>query len=199
MNVRRILKSSAVAALFVLLFGVSAVAQIHFDLESPANGKAGIPGNCSTWHELYPVYCQSHHQVAYEDNGDTVISECDNITLEDEQGNVITCHIETVVPTYFLSGSDPSQEMVVEGEVPPGTSPVCQTWHEVYPNHCQPWHVDEWEDANTDGVVSECDFVVIGGVEWHIDRIGIDIIADPGSPAQEGTWGHIKSFFGQIF
>jgi hypothetical protein len=193
------------ATLVILVVGLtagSAFGQMHLDLSDPTAGKNGIPGDCSIWHELYPLYCTDHHQMGYEDNGDSVISACDYIWLGDATSEPMRYHIEAVVPTYYLSSSNPSggtDNMAAEGEGPPGTSPVCETWHEVYPVYCQPWHVDEWNDANGDGAVSECDIVFLGGREWHIDRIGVDIIIDTGSPAEDKSWGGIKSLFGQIF
>jgi len=196
----RYLGYATVAMLVVGLSAGSVFGQMHLDLSDPTVGKNGLPGECSIWHELYPVYCVDHHQMGYEDNGDSVISACDYLILADATGAPVRYHIEAVVPTYYLSSSTPGTEnLILEGEGPPSTNPVCETWHEVYPVYCQPWHVDDWVDDNNDGVVSECDFVIIGGQEWHIDRIGVDVIIDSGSPAEDESWGTIKSMFGRIF
>jgi hypothetical protein len=199
MKSHRYLSYFGVAMLIVAFSAGSVFGQMHLDLSDPTTGKNGLPGDCSIWHELYPVFCLDHHQIGYEDNGDSVISACDYIYLADATGGSMRYHIEAVVPTYYLSSTIPgTDQFILEGEGPPGTNAYCETWHEVYPVYCQAWHVEEWID-NGDGIVSECDYVYINGQQWHIDRIGVDIIIDTGSPAGGEAWGTIKSLFGQVF
>jgi hypothetical protein len=170
--------------------------ELHFSLESEAGGKQGIPGNCSTWHELYPAYCASHHQVNYEDDGDGAVSVCDHITLTDPNGLPVRYHITWVGPTYYLDcgtyePTDPAS----------GGDPYCEIWHQVYPDYCSQHHVDGWEDADSSQTVTPCDFVMIDGTWCHVVDVALDIkvVPDPGSPAEPNAWGRIKSFFSQLF
>jgi len=139
----------------------------HLDLDTESQA---IPGYCTDWHELYPLYSNILHQEGYKDNGDRVVSACDYIRLDGTW-----YHIEWVGPTYFLSeGAD---ELIVEplqDPDEPGQDPTCEIWHEIYPIFSQLWHVDGWVD-NGDGELSVCDYVIIDGRTWHIDRIGLDI------------------------
>jgi len=168
---------------------------MYLDLDIPAGKALQIPGDCSTWHELYPVYCTPHHQDLFEDNGDGVISPCDYITLDG-----LRYHVQWVGPTYFLSGLGGEPPEVYEPTEPQtGQNPTCETWHEIYPEFSLQKHVDGWED-NGDGVLSPCDNVQIGGIWYHIDRIGLDIFVVPGPVGiEQGTWGKIKSFFKSVF
>jgi hypothetical protein len=189
--------------------------QLYLDLAPTGKGAGGptfqvgaIPPNCSTWHELYPSYCATHHQSSYDDNGDGVISPCDVIWLG---GNPY--HIVWVGPTYFVTcsptpGGPPVREAVFEPTNPnPTGNPICEIWHEVYPNFCAEMHIDSWLD-NGNGVLDECDFVDTqndpGGppgsvAYYHIDRIGCNIIVEPGpTPSEKSTWGKIKSRFQKL-
>lgn len=180
-----------VALVGLVAMAAPAGAQTYFEyMGSPV--RDAVPPDCSDWHELYPSFCTTHHQDAYEDDGDGLISVCDFITLSG-----VRYHIDWVGPTYVLSGPD---QMWAEPTIPdPGGNPECETWHEVAPVFCNEWHVDEWED-NGDGVLSECDIVWIGGEEWHIDEIALNIIAtETPSPVEGSTWSKIKAFFQRLF
>lgn len=198
-NVSFLLASLVVLALFLFLGGEPTNAQPpiqrHLELV-PDPGKTltnGIPGDCSTWHEIWPAYCIDHHQAGYEDNGDSLISPCDVITLDTGE----RWHVVWVGPTYWIEcfpGLPPSGYEPTE----PGTGddPTGEIWHEVYPNFCESSPVEGWQD-NGDGVVSACDLVMIGGVWCHIVDIGLNIIVEPdGGTSTEGTsWGDVKTKF----
>jgi hypothetical protein len=194
------------------------VVQLYLDLEPvPAKGGAGpsfqvgpIPPNGSTWHELYPAYCTVYPQDDYDDNGDGVMSPCDVITL-----GGIPYHITWVGPTYYVTcsptpGGPPVREAVFEPVNPnPTGNPICEVWHEVYPNFCSEIHIDSFLD-NGNGVLDECDFVdtqsdpsgVPGQTSfYHIDRIGCNIRVEPvpPTPTERSTWGRIKDRFNKIF
>lgn len=196
----------AVLALTVVAAGLalvgpprSAVANpvtLYLDL-APSPEKvtsAEIPGTCAAWHELFPSYCIDHHQTDYNDgDGDSLISACDNIQLDG-----IWYHITWVGPTIFLS-CDTDQSSWEPTEPQTGDDPTCETWTEVHPDFGNLAHVDGWSD-NGDGVLSECDFVLIAGQSCHVDRIGLNIIVEPGSPTsiEESTWGRIKGLFRKL-
>ena len=217
MKSRRLPLAAVLATAIVLSFfliPIHSVTQavgenIYLDLQTPASPNArgvtgvaigDVPPPGSHWHELWPNYCGDWTQEDYRDNGDGVISACDIIVLDGME-----YHITWAGPTYFTTCTDPTgltQEVIYEPTADPNPqSPVCEIWHEVYPNFCAETHVDDYQD-NGDGVLSECDLVYSGGTdgivrEYHIDRIGCNIIVEPGSsvPNKQTTWGLLKNLF----
>lgn len=165
---------------------------IYLDLEDPIPLGPAIPGTCATWHELWPAFCAPRHQDGYDDgDGDGMISPCDGITLDG-----VAYHIVWVGPTYFLTCLSNGQQAGYEPTNPtPGGNPTCEIWHEVFPNFSQELHVDDWQD-NGDGVISPCDNVAIGGRLYHIDRIGLNIIIEPGTVSVDPeSWGKVKDAY----
>jgi hypothetical protein len=168
-----------------------------------------VPPNCSYWHELYPNYCKEWHQVAYFDsmphNG--LLDACDNILLYNlGSGAQKEFHIDAVVPTYYLTcyspGQPPTPIVAEPVQTVPGPSPICEIWHEINPNFCRTFHIDSWQDSNGNGILDECDFVdsndpLVGHVDYHIDRIGCDIIVTEKIPtaAKQRSWGWLKKLF----
>jgi len=189
---RRLTKMALLLGGILLLVPVLGSAQegsIYLDLQDSL--RVGIPGDCSTWHELYPMYCTPHHQTQYEDNGDGSMTPCDFIYLDGDR-----FHVEWVGPTYYLDC-----EIITEpvGDSNPG-DPVCEEWMEIYPQYGAIRHVVGWED-NGDGIVSACDVIYFGdGLVCHIDEVGTNIRVNPdGSAAGESTWSKIKGLFNHIF
>jgi hypothetical protein len=151
------------------------------------------------WHELYPNYCVMHHQDYYWDNGDGVVSPCDYIVLDG-----ICYHITWVGPTYYMSDVSGSGGVRVAEPVTSnaGESPVCEIWHEIYPNFCHEFHVDSWHDSNQNGQLDACDVIdaiFVPGAPpeyWHIDRIALNIKVVPGpTPVKPDTWGRLKTLY----
>lgn len=187
------------------------VSQLHVELVQTGGpgGRlqpmvGGVPPNCSTWHELYPAFCGTYHQDDYEDNGDGVVSACDRIKL-----NGLVYHIVWAGPTYWTTCSPtpggPGTTVIFEPTQPAtGENPICEIWHEVYPNFCQQIHIDSWLD-NGDGHLTVCDVVDVQDPTglppryYHIDRIECDITIEPVIvPVKPSTWGKVKSFFGGL-
>jgi hypothetical protein len=174
--------------------------QAYLDITTNWTGTGwAIPANCSNWHELYPNYCVNHHQSGYEDtNGDGVVSVCDNII---EVPYSLCWHIDQVFTTYFFSPVVGGSTSVGETPRPPGETPVCDNWHIIsdYPpfSFCQSVHIDNWEDTNQNGVLDVCDNVQIGGIWYHIDKIGCDVKTsfNPATKAKPSSWGWLKSLF----
>lgn len=163
-----------------------------------ATATNAVPGNCSVWHELYPNYCAPHHQTNYEDNGDGVVSVCDFIYLDG-----VCFHIDWVGPTYYMTRLTPAPQ--VQGAAEPvttnsGEDPVCETWHWVWPNYCDEFHVDSWYD-NGNHILDPCDeidHVLQTGVTevWHIDRIALNIKVSLGpTESRPSTWGRLKTLY----
>jgi len=175
----------------------------QFDIDTPVVPGLGwaIPQNGSVWHELYPVWCTSHPQTGYYDNdGDGVVSVCDDI-LEPN----MCWHVDAVTTTYFFSPvAGGGQSAGEPAEPTPDPSPVCEMWHIVFADgppftYCQSVHIDGWEDNNQNGQLDVCDNIQIGGLWYHIDRIGCDVTVSP-NPATDtnhSTWGWLKNLFRQ--
>lgn len=182
-------------ALVVLAVLPAASRAQEMNLELVVN-KDAVPPDGSQWHELFPNHCAMHTQTDYEDNGDGEISPCDAINLENAAGVVSGWHITWVGPTYTLvpcQGGDPSWHEPVDPL--PGENPTCENWEEVWPNNGDIEHVDGWND-NGDGILNECDEVILNGVCYHIELIGLNIIVEPGPvPTESSTWGKIKNLY----
>jgi len=178
-----------VAFIGVLALALPAAGQLY--LEFAGTPIRDIPVDCSEWHELFPTFCLIHHQDDYVDNGDGVVSICDVIVL-----NGVRYHVDWVGPTYVLENQGTGDRRWYEPTEPlPPTNPVCSFWHMVYPDFCTSHHVDGWDD-NGDDVVSECDFIWIDGIAWHVVEVGLDItVTEEPSPAEQTSWGHVKSLF----
>ncbi len=178
---------------FIVALPTLALAQLHLELMNVTRDP--IPPDGSNWHELHPMFCAMHTQDAYEDNGDGVISACDNINLIDDTGALHGWHITWVGPTYYLVNVvNPEDFGYLEPTEPQGGGdPTCEWWVEIYPNFGVQWHIDAWDD-NGNGVLDECDFVSLGGETYHVERIGLNILAEPGDPvsSEQKTWGQLK-------
>jgi hypothetical protein len=159
-----------------------------------ANPGLGIPPDCSSWHELYPTFCAPHHQSGYVDNGDGVVSPCDFIYIDG-----VCCHIQWVGPTYYLSPvSGSGRSPILEPRTTnPGETPVCETWHEIYPDYCSQWHVVAWDDAHQNGQLDVCDVIQLSDGGWyHIDRIALNITVAYGvTGTQKKSLGQIKKLY----
>lgn len=161
---------------------------------TPSNS---IPANCATWHELYPNYCAPHHQSNYQDNGDGVVSVCDFIYLDG-----VCFHIDWVGPTYYMTRLTPTPQ--TQGAAEPvatntGEDPRCETWHWVWPNYCDEFHVDSWYD-NGNQILDACDEIDIEHATytevWHIDRIALNIKVSLGpTETRPSTWGRLKTLY----
>ena len=202
------LSACVLAAVLIVTLAPAAGAQgrFHFEFVPPQEGMTRyIPPDGSTWHELYPTMCIMHEQTGYEDNGDGFVGECDHIYIDE-----VRFHITWAGPTYVLETAltedgRPRVDKFVEpvGVASAGRNPICEIWHEIWPEYCLEWHVEDWED-NGDGYVSPCDWVLIwDGLgepqQWHVIEVNLNIITMPDSPVEDSTWGKIKAFFADIF
>jgi len=183
--------------------GAAVVPTAIFDIDTPIVPGSGwaIPPNCSNWHELWPNWCTPHHQYSYKDNDhDGLVSVCDNIVTN----NGYECwHITKVTATYFFSPVTGGGQHAAEPTVPgSGQSPVCDDWHIIFADgppftYCQTVHIEGWEDTNGSGTLDVCDNIQIGGLWYHIDRIGCDVTVtwNPVTQTRPGTWGWLKGLF----
>jgi len=175
---------------------------MYLSLSDPVPVPDPIPGNCSWWHGLWPVFCMNLHQDDYLDQpnepGTGQVSACDYIQLDmDDAGTPQWYHIEWAGPTYYLSGVP--YEPVGE----PGPDVVCQMWQEIpddgrpFEEWPDPLHVDDWHDADGSLDVSPCDIIVLGGVTWHVTDVTLNIVVVPGDPVatEQKSWGETKVLY----
>ena len=146
----------------------------------------------TTWHELYPEYCNTYHIDSWKDNGDGLLSPSDqiNMTLQPAGLEIEEYHVENVTLTLNLSALViPSDGMflLIEAQVLfeelywPKVYPEEFIWHEVWPNFCTNYSIIEWED-NCNGVLDPCDNITLldmGEEEitfWHVEEVAIDMV-----------------------
>jgi hypothetical protein len=159
----------------------------------------------STWHELWPNYCNTMTLTSWEDNGDGVLSASDQIDMENHtDGWTYWWHVDAVTVTIHWTfkpdGVTPDPELTGEAEpastpelAEPIGNPIGTGWHQIYPDFCKPFRITSWED-NGDGVFSasdQFDFVYEDDPTteyWaHLDEVTTDIILsfkkkEPGIP-----------------
>jgi hypothetical protein len=132
------------------------------------------------WHELYPLFCREYHLSSWEDNGDGILSRCDQIDMyEKPDGEVRWYHVENVTITLLVTPVE--NHMVDENGFPPLeshpqgagksmyieleggynasvlTNPVGTQWHEIYPNFCTQYHLSSWNDTDELRKLDPCD------------------------------------------
>jgi hypothetical protein len=153
-----------------------------------------IPPFCTTWHEITPAFCMTHHTDDYSDNGDGVVSVCDIIVL-----NGIPYHVDEVGPTLYLDCG-----LIMEPADPTwvGGNPYNTQWLQLHPTY-DPTPIDlaGWYDVDGSGGLNVCDNIQVpGGAICHVKRIGCNIRVSPVPNAtEESTWGKIKGAFESLF
>jgi hypothetical protein len=149
---------------------------------------------CTYWHELYPECCvNDYHIEGWEDNGDKLLSPCDNVTMAlMPTGLTDDYHVEEVTLTLnltvldFTGGPVPPPRIYVEytggykGMYYAKIYPVDTEWHEVCPEFCEVFYLTYWDD-NCNGVLSYCDEIELYNAQWgqylacHVDEVAVDI------------------------
>jgi len=138
------------------------------------------------WHELWPIFCREYHLSSWEDNGDGVLSPCDQIDMyEKPDGEVRWYHVENVTITLFVTEYTGGESMYIEleGGYDPHilTAPNCTLWHEIYPVLCREYHFVGWDDHCAPGL-SPCDSILLenkrtGEMDvWHVEDVATDIV-----------------------
>jgi len=182
------------------------------------NRKIADP-TCTTWHELNPDFCEiahEYHITGWEDNGDELLSPCDNVTMEldppspDED----KYHVEHMTLTLNLTVIDPMGGPVSQGQrifiellgveyeymYWPKIEPEYYEWEIVCPEQfsgLSVW-ISIWDD-NCNGVLSHCDNITLVdpvGAPFalcHVDEVAVDMVvqrieAPPPPPPTELYW-----------
>ena len=150
------------------------------------------------WHEIWPFFHRHYHLSSWEDNGDSVLSPCDEIGLDEEpDGAVRWYHVEEVTITLFVTHNDTGEAKYIEleGGYDPAvlTAPNCTHWHEISPTFCRQYHLSNWEDTgNMTGTLDYCDYIELtdshtGRVTWwHVEDVATDIIVTMEAPPVGG-------------
>jgi len=148
------------------------------------------------WHEAYPNWCTSYNLSAWVDNGDDVLSFCDQIWLVNKlTGEEAEYHVKEVAtdiivePTPPLPPPSPCPKLhYEEGLLPPG-DPVCTQWLELWPDYDNYYHLSSWHDGQElgepgHGDLTPCDQVDLtlkpdGSKRWyHVEEVTVTILVD---------------------
>ena len=76
-----------------------------------------------------------------------------------------------------------SSPAIPPSEVPPDL--VCTTWHELHPEYCKEYHLEEHHDTNGNGEVNPCDQIRLVDLEtgecgwYHVDEMTITLLVEP--------------------
>jgi hypothetical protein len=138
--------------------------------------------------EIWPFFNRHYHLSSWEDNGDGVLSRCDQIGMyEEPDGAAKSYHVEEVTITLFLTHNETGEPKYIEleGGYDPDilTAPNCTLWHEIYPVFCREYHLSSWEDTgNMTAMLDYCDYIEltdkwIGETTWwHVEDVATDIV-----------------------
>jgi hypothetical protein len=171
------------------------------------------------WHELYPNYCVRWHLDDWIDNGTGKLDVCDYIKMYRKPNPADTTwyHIDGITKTIFVRKKpDFVDSLYMEyigthGPAPPKgmtqdtliTDPVGTWWHEIWPNFCQVYRCDSWDD-NGNGYLDPSDQIDLTRIippganeDYHVERVATDIILKKRSPFPTPSmteWGLIVLF-----
>ena len=169
---------------------------VHMHFIGPEGADPIYEPVCTYWHELYPEYCQEWHLTSWEDNGDGILSVCDQIDMTNmETEEVRWYHVDRITYTLILSDPEsPDNQMAIEFkgplEVDPVYSPVGTFWHEVWPIYSYVYQIVDWQD-NGNGVLDYCDYIQLDdGTFWHVEDLATDIILREKIAYPISTWWH---------
>ena len=180
---RRVRMSVLIAAAAMMMVALSAGAvkeAVYIDAGSwNVLVPPPVPPTGTPWDQLYPDTGHIYLQTGYHDNGDGIVSTCDNLELDG-----VMHHVDWVGPTYWIALV--TDTMVVE---PDPSNPdsldlqVCDYLHEISPDFCTIWHVEDFIDNDLSGSPSVGDEIVITTQNWVIVDVTLDVIATVEVPA----------------
>ena len=158
---------------------------------------------CTYWHGIYPpwLYCTIWHCVAVLNYGGPNLDPGDKLRIEYVEGHdsVWVLVEEVTITLKLVREVEPFDSMYVEYGggydslylVDPIHNPVCTWWHEVWPNWCVWWHIDQ---IIPEPPIQTCKVIIINGEPWHVVDVATDIlvqsIGDPTVPTMT-QWGVI--------
>jgi hypothetical protein len=157
------------------------------------------------WHELWPIFCREYHLSSWEDNGDGVLSYCDQIDMyEKPDGELRDYHVEEVTITLFVTPMETGDPMYIELEGGFNETvlwePIDTQWHEIYPVFCTRYQLTgvDWE---CEPPLGHCDYIWLLNkqtrveTKWHVEEVAIDIIVTPKPPPVGGEAYPVSKMF----
>ena len=105
----------------------------------------------TVWHVVYPneSFCREFNITSWEDNGDGVLSFCDQIDVVYlDTGEIRWYHVEEIACDIILT-----KKCFYD--------PVGSQWHELYPEFCELHNLKSWNDTNHDGKISPSDQIAL--------------------------------------
>ncbi|MCK4460512.1 MAG: dockerin type I repeat-containing protein, partial [candidate division Zixibacteria bacterium] len=150
----------------------------------------------TSWHELFPGYCENWVCSSWVDNGDGILSYCDTLDFYHPVYGVKTLeHVELVTPTIELINTvDPFDTLYLDLIDPPNatcttiTEPIGTRWHEVYPQYCHQFMIVYHAGLNM-GPLAVSDMIIIQSLNgadsgssydtYMVADIDCDIVTTP--------------------
>jgi hypothetical protein len=145
------------------------------------------------WQLVYPRNSWFGHPyqiTGWVDNGNGYLDSCDNIDFRDEWGNVHSdWHVEAfetdIITDPLPNPNIDEYDHNLDGYFPADGDPTGTYWHELHPNYCDLWQIEEWRD-NGDDVLSFCDTLKFRGeimedsVLWkHVEEVTGTLVLVP--------------------
>jgi hypothetical protein len=153
----------------------------------------------STWHEVYPNYCNNLVMTSHTDNGDGVLSVSDQVDfLNETDGWTYWYHVDAITVTIHwtfkideTTPTDPAElgdgepfeprdVAIIDNSIP---APIDTTWHQLYPDYCREFVITSHVDTDADGALDpseQFDFEYLddpGVTYWaHLDSITTDLV-----------------------
>jgi len=143
----------------------------------------------TTWHELYPHYCNNYLIDAWKDNNDGLLSPSDSVTMTNLSTQIQGEYDVTNVMLTLTLRDNVTQEIIyIESMVPfesmyiPKIWPYLGDWQEVYPEFGLTCYITNWID-NCNGVLDHCDYIQLDGMRWlHVEEVAVDIVVEEVAP-----------------
>jgi len=156
----------------------------------------------TTWHELYPNYCDIWVVETWSDNTDGDLSASDQIIFENASEWTWPVHVDAVTTTihYTFKATPPVEEHADAEPMEPNllgqimNNPVGSYWHEIYPTYCKMFKITGWTDNGETGFDPSDQFTILyedpwpappfpppgaGPYEVHLDNMTTDIVLTP--------------------
>jgi hypothetical protein len=151
----------------------------------------------STWHELWPNYCNMMTLHSWEDNDDEVLSPSDQIDMVNEtDGYLYWWHVDAVTVTIhwtfkdgtFIGEPGEAEPTYTRDNLDYSENPIGTTWYQIYPEFNRTFEITSWDDNSGapdtpgNGVFDpsdQFDFVYEDdGATYnaHLDDVTIDLI-----------------------
>lgn len=139
----------------------------------------------TSWHELYPQFCQNFTLTSWEDiNLTGTLNGGDQIDMINVTGGEVHWYyVDRLTFTLYITPQiQGPQPMYIEFKGPYDSmilaNPLGTLWHEVYPVYCPIYHIIGWNDTGQPyGQISFCDWIQLEDLSWwHVEQVSTDLI-----------------------